>query len=62
MILELPEVLNARELADFLNISRANAYNLLNSVDFPTLHVGNRKMVTKENLLRWMEKNTNQVA
>lgn len=62
MILELPEVLNARELADFLNISRANAYNLLNSADFPTLHVGNRKMVTKENLLRWMEKNTNQVA
>ncbi len=62
MILNLPEVLNARELAEFLHISRANAYVLLNSKDFPTLHIGSRKLVTKENLLLWMEKNTNRVA
>ena len=56
------EVLNAMELAEFLHISRAGAYNLLNSSDFPTLHVKGRKLVTRTNLLRWMEKNTNKTA
>ena len=50
------------ELAIFLHISRAGAYNLLNSKDFPTLHVGGRKLVTKENVLLWMMKNTNKIA
>ena len=60
-ITEMLEVMNAVELAAFLHISRAGAYNLLNSKNFPTLHVGERKMVTKENLLRWIEQNTNSV-
>ena len=49
-------------LAQFLHISRAGAYNLLNSSDFPTLHVKGRKLVTRTNLIRWMEKNTNKTA
>ena len=57
-----PEILSANELAIFLHISRAGAYNLLNSKDFPTLHVGGRKLVTKENVLLWMKKNTNKIA
>ncbi len=60
--IDAPEILTAPELAAFLHISRAGAYNLLNSRDFPTLHIGGRKLVTKENVLRWMEKNTNSVA
>lgn len=53
---DAPEILSANELAIFLHISRAGAYNLLNSNDFPTLHVGGRKLVTKENVLLWMKK------
>lgn len=56
---ELPSVLGANELKDVLRISRAGAYNLLHREDFPTLHLGDRLMVTKDNLLVWMERNTN---
>lgn len=56
---ELPSVLDVKELTAFLGISRAGAYNLLHRADFPTLHIGSRMMVTKENLLTWMERNTN---
>ena len=52
---ELPLVLNANQLASVLNISRANAYRLLRSESFPTLHIGNRMLVVRDNLLRWMD-------
>ena len=54
----LPEVLTAKDLQSYLHISRAGAYNLLNNADFPTLHIGKRKLVTKQHLMTWIEKNT----
>lgn len=57
----MQEVLTAREMANYLKISRSHAYALLASDDFPTLHIGNRKLVTMENLQNWMRKNTNSV-
>lgn len=57
----LPSVLNAHELASFLGISRAGAYDLLRREDFPTLHINSRVFVTKENLQMWMKDHTNQV-
>ena len=44
----LPEILTAKDLQTYFHLSRAGAYNLLNRADFPTLHVGKRKMVTRE--------------
>lgn len=58
---ELPGVLDVKALANFLGISRAGAYNLLHRADFPTLHICTRLMVTRENLLTWMERNTNSM-
>ena len=58
-ITNLPEVLTAKDLQAYLHISRAGAYNLLSRADFPTLHVGKRKLVTRQHLLRWIDKNTN---
>lgn len=52
----LPDVLNARQLAAILGISRAGAYNLLASKDFPTLRIGGRKLVPKQQLVEWIEK------
>ncbi len=43
---DLPEVLDARQIAATLRISRASAYNLLNSEDFPTLRIGRRNLRT----------------
>ena len=56
----IPDVLTAKDLQAYLHISRAGAYILLNLADFPTLHVGKRKLVTRENLFQWMEKNTGE--
>ena len=52
---DLPLVLNASQLAGVLNISRANAYNLLHREDFPTLHIGQRMLVSRDRLVRWMD-------
>lgn len=54
----LPAVLNANQLANTLGISRAGAYQLLNSETFPTLHIGKRLLVPRDKLVRWIEQNT----
>ncbi len=59
---ELPHVLSAGDLAEVLGVSTATAYNLLHRKDFPTLHVGTRLMVTRDNLLAWMARNTNSAG
>ena len=41
----LPAVLNANQLAAALGISRAGAYQLLNTRTFPTLRIGKRLLV-----------------
>ena len=55
-----PDVLTAKDLQAYLHISRAGAYNLLSRADFPTLHIGKRKLVTLRNLQEWMAKNTGE--
>ena len=47
----MPDVMDAKQLAQALQISKAGAYNLLNSPDFPTLRIGGRKLVMKNELL-----------
>ena len=54
----LPTVLNATQLASALGISRAGAYQLLNTETFPTLRIGKRLLVPKDKLIDWIERNT----
>ena len=54
----LPAVLNANQLAAALGISRAGAYQLLNTGTFPTLRIGKRLLVPKDKLIDWIEQNT----
>lgn len=56
---ELPDVLNAKQLAAALHLSKAAVYNLLNSGDFPTLKIGGRKLVIKQDLFIWLKRHTN---
>ena len=58
LLANYPDVLTAKQLEEILHISRAGAYNLMNRADFPTLHVGGRKLVAKDRLLDWMDRNT----
>ena len=55
----LPNVLNAKEVQNFLGISRSSTYDLMHRADFPTLHVNARLLVTKANLKSWLESHTN---
>ena len=55
---DLPAVLNANQLATALGISRAGAYQLLNTGTFSTLRIGKRLLVPKDKLIDWIEQNT----
>ena len=55
---EVPVVLNANQLAGVLNISLTNAYCLLRSENFPTLRIGRRLLVSRDNLLNWMNEHS----
>ncbi len=58
---ELPDVLTAVELSDFLSISRRRAYELMDvSQDIggiPCLKFGKSKRVLKADLKEWLTKN-----
>ena len=56
----MPDVLDAKQLAKALQISKAGAYNLLSSPDFPTLRIGGRKLVMKIELVEWLNRHTNR--
>ena len=55
----MPDVMDAKQIAQALQISKAGAYNLLNSPDFPTLRIGGRKLVMKADLMEWLKGRTN---
>ena len=58
----MPDVMDAKQLAQALQISKAGAYNLLNDPDFPTLRIGGRKRVMKKELVEWLKSHTNRKA
>ena len=56
----MPDVMDAKQIAQALQISKAGAYNLLNRPDFPTLRIGGRKLVMKSELILWLKSHTNR--
>ena len=55
---ELPTFLNADDVAAYIGISRANAYNLFHREGFPKLRLGKRLVVQKEKFLKWIDDNS----
>ena len=59
---ELPLFLNADTVAKTLGISPgispASGYELLHEKDFPSLQIGNRIVVPKEQFIRWVDEHT----
>ena len=55
---DLPLMLSVPDLTEVLGISRASAYELVKSEGFPTLHIGNRILIPKEELIAWIKENT----
>ena len=58
----MPDVMDAKQLAQALQISKAGAYSLLNDPDFPTLRIGGRKLVMKNELVEWLKSRRNRKA
>ena len=54
---DLPLMLSVPDLTEELGISRAGAYELVKSEGFPALHIGNRILVPKEELIAWIKDN-----
>lgn len=52
---QLPLALSAEQVAQALNISRANAYVLMRKKGFPTLFIGKRMTVPKDLFLKWVQ-------
>ena len=52
----LPKMLNGKELAAALRISKTLAYKLMSSGDIPTIRFSDKSVrVKEEDLLRWIE-------
>ena len=51
---DLPAMLNANQISEFLGISIAKTYILLRSKEFPTIAIGRRKVVPRDRFLKWI--------
>lgn len=58
----MPDVMDAKQIAEALHLSKAGAYNLLSNPNFPTLRIGGRKLVLKQDLIAWLKSQTKTVA
>ena len=52
---ELPLFLNAEIVAKTLGVSPSTAYELMHEKSFPSLRIGNRIVVPKEECQQWVE-------
>ena len=55
---ELPLFLNAETVAKVLGVSPSSGYELMQEAGFPTLKIGNRIVVPKEQFIRWVSEHT----
>ena len=54
----LPLILNANDLSKILGISKSSCYKLFQRKDFPTILIGNRKLVARDHFWEWLDQQT----
>jgi excisionase family DNA binding protein len=52
---ELPLMLSVSEVAKVLGVSRTSAYELVRSKGFPSITIGSRIVIPKEEFISWMK-------
>ena len=55
---ELPLMLSVKQLVDLLGVSDSSVYELIQEEDFPSLRIGKRIVVPKEELRKWISAHT----
>ena len=58
---ELPLLLNVKQLADLLGVSDSSVYELIQEGGFPSLRIGKRIVIPKEELREWSSARTKEV-
>ena len=62
MNVTVPKVMSAKQVAEYLGISKQGAYNLMNTESFPTLRVGKRLLVSTDRFREWIEMHSNGIG
>ena len=52
---ELPEVMEVKDIQQFLKISRNTAYDLIKRKEFPTLKIGRLLRIRRNSFLEWFD-------
>ena len=55
---ELPLLLSVKQLVDLMGVSDSTIYELIQETEFPSLRLGKRIVVPKEELRKWISANT----
>ncbi len=55
---ELPMFLNAEDISEVLGIAISTTYELMKQKGFPSLKIGRRYVVERENFIKWVQKNS----
>ena len=55
---QLPLLLNVKQLAALLGVSDSSVYELIEEEDFPSLRIGKRIVIPKEELIKWITSHT----
>lgn len=58
---ELPLLLNVKQPAELLGVSDSSVYELIQKDDFPSLRIGKRIVIPKEELRKWISAHTKGV-
>ena len=59
---ELPLMLSVTDMAEVLGISRAGAYELVKTEGFPSLSVGSRIIIPKDEFISWVKRQSSESA
>lgn len=54
--------LSVSETAELLGLSRPKVYDLINRPDFPSFTVGNRRLISKAGLERWIAERSGEAV
>ena len=59
---ELPLMLSVTDMAEVLGISRAGAYELVRTESFPSVKIGTRILIPKDELIAWIKRQSSPDA
>jgi excisionase family DNA binding protein len=57
-VLRINTLLNAKQVAEILNISKSKTYRFMQLGEIPTVRIGKSRRVRPEDLIKYIESNT----